>query len=173
MNQEEEPQYSLFPDEFPNPTEPSPQDIAAMNAGFADQIRENSAGREVHYDDAPSDQVMEDLGLYRDVPGEETNAGSGNISPLPKRRRSFNGPIPGDDHIPITNGQPDEDHRESARINLPLARQAITEGPDPNDSANHSPTSEQPKSPEEIARIARGKIHADIIRKNWAANRKK
>ncbi len=178
MSNEKESHKSLFPADYPNTPQPSPQEIADINADFANQIGENAKGREVHYDDAPSDQVKEDLGLYRDVPIQNQTVRGGNISPLPKRKRAFIGPILGDESDSTTDGHhdveyPNDDHKAAAAINVPKARAALTAGPEANDPDTHSPTIELPKSPEEIARIARGRTYADIIRRNWAANRKK
>jgi hypothetical protein len=94
------------------------------------------------------------------------------------RRRTHVGPILGDESDSTTDGRhdveyPDDEHKAAAAKNVPLARKAITAGTKDNDPDTHSPTIELPKSPEEIARIARGKAYADNIRLNWAANRKK
>ena len=163
MSKEMEPQNSLLP-EYPNL---SPEELQQQIAETARKIAENADKRgPIEYEDRTSEaakdqghgtaNVFDIENISKDNPGARKEA---------QQRRTH------PSHQPVE--YPDDEHKEAAAKNGPLARKALNTGPEANDPDTHSPTIELPKSPGEIARIARGRTYADIIRRNWAANRKK
>jgi len=117
--------------------------------------------------------------IPEDNPGDRKKAQQRSTHPSARYRRPKHvGPILGDESDSTTDGRhaveyPDDEHKAAAEKNGQLAHAAITAGPEDDDPDTHSPTIELPKTPEEKARIARGRTYADIIRRNWEANRKK
>lgn len=186
MNKEKEPQNSLFP-EYPNL---SPEEVQQQAAETAQKIAENADKRgPIEHEDRTSEAAKDqghgtinvfDLeNISEDNPGDRKKAQQRRTHPSARyRRRTHVGPILGDESDSTTDGHhdveyPNKEHKAAAAKNGPLAHDALNTGPDANDPDTHSPTIELPKSPEEIARIARVRTYADIIRRNWAANRNK
>ncbi len=168
----------------------TPEELQEYTAEIARKIAEAADKRgPIEYEDrrseAAKDQghgtanVFDIDNIPEDNPGDREKAQQRRTHPSARYRRpNYVGPIPGDESDSTTDGRhaveyPDDEHKAAAAKKGPLAREAITAGTKDNDPDTHSPTIELPKSPEEIARIARGKAYADNIRLNWAANRKK
>ena len=168
----------------------TPEELQEYTAEIARKIAENADKRgPIEYEDRTSEAAKDqghgtinvfDLeNISEDNPGDRKKAQQRRTHPSARyRRRTHVGPILGDESDSTTDGHhdveyPNDDHKAAAAINVPKARAALTAGPEANDPDTHSPTIELPKSPEEIARIARGRAYADKIRRNWAANRNK
>lgn len=185
MTKEKEPQDSLFPKEFPNTPKLSLEEIKAEAAEAARKIAEAAAARgPIEYPDRTSEAardqgrgVIDISTIAEEIPGERsaakargTHPSMGTIKPLPQRginRESRHGDSERDVeapdyHKPAPEPLTPEEIATNVR-RLPGARDAITEGPDPDD-VESLPTQTGPARTQ--AEIETGRAAIQNIRDN-------
>jgi hypothetical protein len=184
MSKEMEPQQQLpgMPNNDSNTSGDNsprtPEELQEYTAEIARKIAEAADKRgPIEYEDrkseAAKDQghgtaiVFDIENVPEENPGDRKKAQRRRTHPSARYRRpNYVGPIPGDESDSTTDGRhaveyPDDEHKAAAAKNVPLAREAITAGPEDNDPDTQSTTNLSKPTPEEIAV---GQKHIENIR---------